>query len=375
MISNLFCGENVSRLGMGNMRLPAKFVNGHPEIETEKAQEIIDYAMANGINYFDAAYNYLDGKCESFVGEALKKYPRDSYYLATKFNYGANPDYKAVLQEQLRNLQTDHIDFYLLHGLGIGGNWASYRDCGCIDYFMEMKEKGVIRHLGFSFHGTVDCLREIVAHHKWDFCQLQVNYYDWLYADTKKEYEIVTEAGLPVITMESLRGGLLAALSPEAEAILKAAHPDWSTASWALRWLQRFPDVKVMLSGMSTLDQIVDNVATCEADGALSDEDEAVLWKACEQFRANVIVPCTGCRYCVATCPAQIDIPAVLKVYNDHKDVPWTFMGLMGSGSKGKPMDCVGCGLCTEHCPQSINVPQYMDALTEKLMPGFKKKK
>lgn len=373
MIYNEFCDEKISRLGMGNMRLPEKFGEGRPVIDFEKAQAIIDYAMENGINYYDTAYVYHGGDSEKFLGKALKKYPRESYKLATKFNYGANPDYKTVLKEQLEYLQTDYIDFYLLHGLGIGNNWVDFRDCGCIDYFMEMKAKGVIKHLGFSFHGTVDCLREIVAHHDWDFCQLQMNYYDWQYAETKKEYEIVSEAGLPVVVMESLRGGLLASLSPEAEEILKAAHPDWSTASWALRWLQRHSNVKVMLSGMSALEQIIDNVATCDADTTLSDADEAVLLEALERFRSNVLVPCTGCRYCVDTCPAQINIPEVLKVYNLHKDGAWTFMGLMQSGSIGKPMDCVSCGLCTEHCPQNIDVPHYMAALSDKLMPNRKK--
>ena len=372
MIYNQLCGENISRLGMGNMRLPVLSGDDHA-IDFAKAQEIIDYAMAKGINYYDTAYVYHGGESEKFLGEALKKYPRESYKLATKFNYGANPDYKKVLKEQLENLQTDHIDFYLLHGLGIGKNWYDFRDCGCIDYFMEMKAKGVIKHLGFSFHGTLPCLKEIVAHHPWDFCQLQMNYYDWLYADTRKEYEIVTEAGLPVVVMESLRGGLLASLSGQAEDMLKAAHPDWSVASWALRWLQSKPNVKVMLSGMSALEQIVDNAATCESDSALTEADEALLLEACALFKSNVTVPCTGCRYCVDTCPAQINIPEVLKVYNDHKDIPWTFMGLMRTESKGKPMDCISCGLCTEHCPQKIDVPHYMQALTEKLMPGHKK--
>ena len=187
MIYNEFCGEKISRLGMGNMRLPEKFDEGRPSIDFEKAREIIDYAMANGINYYDTAYVYHGGDSEKFLGKALEKYPRESYKLATKFNYGANPDYKAVLQEQLAYLQTDYIDFYLLHGLGIANNWVDFRDCGCIDYFMEMKAKGVIKHLGFSFHGTVDCLREIVAHHDWDFCQLQMNYYDWQYAGSHRD--------------------------------------------------------------------------------------------------------------------------------------------------------------------------------------------
>jgi len=370
MIYQQYRGENISRLGMGNMRLPSLPEKGNP-IDYPKAQEIIDYAMAHGINYFDTAYTY--GGSEQFVGTAMQKYPRESYKLATKFNIGANPDYKAVLQEQLERLHTDYFDFYLIHGVGVGDNWPAYRDSGCIEYFLEMKEKGVIRNLGFSFHGTPDCLREIIAHHQWDFCQLQMNYYDWLTASTKEEYEIAAEAGLPIIVMESIRGGLLASLSPEAEAMLKEAHPDWSIASWALRWLQRFPNVMVMLSGMSTLDQIIDNVATCETEGALTDAEEQLLFEACERFRSNVLVPCTGCRYCVDSCPAQINIPGVIKVYNDLKDGAWTFMGLMASGTKGMPFDCVSCGACTEHCPQKIDVPDVMKKICGKFGPPPKK--
>ena len=366
MIYNNFKNEKVSLLGMGNMRLPVLPEEGHP-IDYAKAQEIIDYAMANGINYYDTAYVYHGGESEKFLGKAMKKYPRESYKLATKFNYGANPDYKAVLKEQLERLDTDYIDFYLLHGVGIGDNWKDYRDCGCIDYFMEMKEKGVIKHLGFSFHGTTDCLKEVVNYHKWDFCQLQMNYYDWLYADTKEEYDIVTEAGLPIIVMESLRGGRLAALTPETEDMLKAAHPDWSVPGWALRWLGNKPGVLVMLSGMSALEQIVDNVNTCAEDISFTAEDENTLFDVCKAFRSNVLVPCTGCRYCTDDCPMQINIPEVLKVYNDFKDGAWTFMGLMKSGTKGMPMDCIGCGVCTSHCPQNIDVPEFMKAISKKL--------
>lgn len=364
MIYKKYHGEDISRLGMGNMRLPTLPDEGHP-IDYAKAQEIIDYAMANGINYYDTAYVYHGGESEKFLGVAMKKYPRESYKLATKFNYGANPDFKAQFAEQLERLQADYIDFYLLHAIG-DGSWANYRDCGCIDYFLEQKAQGKIKNLGFSFHGSPDCLREVVAHHQWDFCQLQMNYFDWLFSSTKEEYEIATAAGLPVVVMESVRGGRLASLSPEAEAPLKEDHPDWSIASWAFRWLQRQDNVMVMLSGMSNMEQIVDNVTTCTADSALTDEEETTLLEACRLFRSKLLVPCTACRYCTDDCPAQINIPEVLKVYNEFKvDGPWALGGLRNIETKGTPTDCIGCGLCTGHCPQNIDVPTIMAELAE----------
>ena len=365
MIYKAYKDKTLSRLGMGNMRLPVHADKEGRPIDYAKAQEIIDYAMANGINYYDTAYVYHDGESEKFLGEAMKKYPRESYHLATKFFIHANPDYKAVFEEQLSRLQTDYIDFYLIHALG-NDTCDTYLNSGCIEYFLEKKAEGKIRHLGFSSHADPEYLKKFAEHHAWDFCQLQMNYFDWNFGTTKAEYDIVTELGIPVVVMEPVRGGRLASLTPEAEALLKNAHPDWSIASWAFRWLQKLDNVQVVLSGMSTLDQIVDNVSTFSADNALSDEDEAILFKAVELFRSKLVVPCTACRYCTDNCPAQINIPEIMKIYNDFKvDGPWALRGLENVDSAGKPTDCVGCGLCATHCPQNIDIPGIMAELTE----------
>lgn len=246
-----FRGEvTLSRLGMGAMRLPMKEEAGSP-IDVEKAQEIIDYAVKNGVNYFDTAYVYHEGKSEEFLGKALSKYPRDSFYVADKFNYMANPDYKAQFAEQLDRLQMDRIDFYLLHAVS-DDLMDQLLSCGCIDYFDQMKAEGKIRYFGFSFHGTPDALRKMVSLHSWDFVQIQLNYYDWLFGDAKELYEILEQANIPITVMEPVRGGRLATLSDEIDRTLAQAIPGRSVASWALRWLMRLPQVGVTLSGMSS---------------------------------------------------------------------------------------------------------------------------
>ena len=364
MIYKDFQGENISVLGMGNMRLPTKGEGG--PIDREKAQAIIDYAMANGINYYDTAYPYHGGESESFLGEAMKKYPRESYKLATKYFILANPDYKAVFEEQLSKLQTDYVDFYLIHGI-FDHTWQQYIDSGCIEYFIEQKKAGRIKHLGFSSHAKVEYLEKFADYTEWEFCQLQMNYFDWEYGTAKAEYEAIHSRNIPIVVMEPVRGGRLASLTPEAEAILKAQHPDWSIASWAFRWLKGLDSIQVILSGMTTMDQIVDNVKTFETEGGLSAEDETALLKAREVFRSNLQVPCTGCRYCCDDCPQSINIPAFLTIYNAFKvDGPrGTREAIDAVESTGKPTDCIGCGLCTGHCPQSIDVPSAMAELAE----------
>lgn len=355
----------LSRLGMGNMRLPTR--NGDPNaVDEEQAQEIIDYGMSYGINYYDTAYVYMAGNSERFLGRAMKKYPRDSYYLATKFNIRANPDYKAVFEEQLQRLQTDHIDFYLIHALG-DSSCQSYLDCGCIGYFLEQKRLGRIRYLGFSSHASVETLRRFADHHAWDFAQLQINYFDWLYGTSKAEYQVLAERGIPTMVMEPVRGGRLAALTPETEAQLKKAHPDWSMASWALRWVRRLPNVQVILSGMSNPAQMRDNVQTFEDLQPLSDEDEQLLLKVCRRFHSQVVVPCTACRYCCDDCPMGINIPEYLKVYTAAKvQGQWAAKELAAKiESQGRPSDCIGCGCCTGHCPQNIDVPSFMKELAD----------
>lgn len=357
----------LSRLGMGNMRLPTTGEGFNAPINYEKAHEIIDYGMAHGITYYDTAYVYHGGDSERCLGQALKKYPRDSFYVATKFNYMANPDYKAVFEEQLERLQMDHIDFYLIHAV-MGNNIQQYLDCGCIDYFLEQQKLGRIKYLGFSSHASPDDLRRFADHHPWDFAQLQINYFDWNYSTAKEEYEILTERNIPVVVMEPVRGGRLAQLTPDAEALLKQAHPDWSIASWALRFVRTLPNVQVILSGMSTLEQIVDNVATFSDETPLSEDDLKLLMEACDLFHTQLQVPCTACRYCTPDCPMEINIPEFLKIYNDFKvNGPRALSRAKDVASSGTPSDCIGCGSCTTHCPQSIAIPEIMSQLAEEL--------
>lgn len=358
-----FQNISLSTLGMGNMRLPVQEdVEGKP-IDRERAQEIIDFAIEQGINYFDTAYVYHSGESEKFLGEALKKYPRESYYLATKFLVFANPDYKAVFEEQLERLQTDYIDFYLIHGIN-DQITKQYMECGCIEYLEEQKKAGRIRYLGFSSHAGTENLRLFADHRKWDFAQIQLNYFDWKYGRAKEEYEILAERDIPVMVMEPVRGGRLAVLSSDADAILKEAQPQWSTASWALRFVKRLPHVQVVLSGMSSMEQIQDNIATFSESGEMTDREEEILFRACEAFKNQISVPCTACRYCCDDCPSHIDIPKYMELYNRYKtDGDWVLNDLDKVESKGKPKDCIACGACTDHCPQGIAVPDIMGEL------------
>lgn len=354
---------SLSRLGMGNMRLPVQNDKSGAPIDRVRAQEIIDYAMENGINYYDTAYVYHSGESEKFLGEAMKKYPRESYYLATKFLIFANPDYKAVFEEQLARLQTDYIDFYLIHGIN-DEITQKYMDSGCIEYFLEQKKAGRIRYLGFSSHAGIGELTRMADYHCWDFAQIQLNYFDWKYGNAAKEYKVLEERNIPIMVMEPVRGGRLATLSGEAEEMLKSAHPDWSMASWALRFVKSLPRVQVILSGMSNMEQIRDNIETFKESDGLTDEDTELLMSACEVFKKAISVPCTSCRYCCDGCPMKIDIPAYLNLYNSYKtDGSWA-LGRMGSiESEGKPADCIGCGACAGHCPQSIQIPKIMSEL------------
>lgn len=366
MLVKDYHGEPISRLGMGNMRLPTVGTGFGAPIDYEKAGEIIDYAMKHGITYFDTAYIYAGS--EAFLGTVFPKYDRSKFKIATKYMASANPDYKAVFEEQLKRLNTDYIDFYLLHGIMTEETVKSYLETGAVEYFMEQKEKGRIKNLGFSSHAPLPLLEKMADHHKWDFAQIQLNYLDWIMQDAKGQYEALTKRGIPVVVMEPVRGGRLASLTPEIDAMLKAAHPDWSIASWAFRWLCRLDNVQVILSGMSTMEQIEDNVATFDNMEPLSDADAALLEQAADQFRNSISVPCTGCRYCCDDCPMQIDIPKVMAAYNRVK-----LDGMMGMMALGQlnpgPAACVGCGSCQSHCPQGIQVPKIMTELADMMKP------
>lgn len=358
-------GIRLSRLGMGNMRLPIQEdKEGHP-IDYGKTKAIIDEAIRSGINYFDTAYVYHGGESEVVVGKALAEYPRESFYIADKFNYGANPDFRAQFEEQLKRLDMDYIDFYLLHAVG-DDSFEPYTTCGCIEYFKEKKSEGKIRYLGFSFHGSPDTLRKLLLVHEWDFVQIQLNYYDWVFGTAKEQYEILTEAGIPVIVMEPVRGGMLAKLNEKTAAKLKDADPGRSIASWALRWVMGLDNVQVILSGMSAMDQMTDNVATFAEGKPLTAEERALAEQVAADYRTDVSVPCTACRYCTDDCPMGLEIPKLLSVYNKFKvDGPWALMPLGKFPEDKRPTACISCAACTGHCPQTIDVPKYMTEMAE----------
>lgn len=358
MRKNLFCESLISHLGMGNMRLP---VDENGKIDFDRAAAIIDRLYNNGVNYYDTAYVYHGGESEAFVGAALKKYPRESFHVATKYNCRANPDFKAVFEEQLKRLDMDYIDYYLIHA--ISDNTAdTYLTNGCVEFFKEQKALERIRHLGFSFHASLDTLRKVIDFGGWDFTQIQLNYLDWLMHDAKSQYEMLTEAGIPIIVMEPVRGGRLARLTDKTESQLKAVHPDWSIPSWAFRFIMRLENVKLILSGMSTLEQADDNLRTFNDEEPLSDEDTELLFKVCEEFKKQISAPCTTCRYCTDGCPMQIDIPVMMEIYNKYK-LNGRFAARAIEEHEPSAKDCIACGACTEQCPQSIDIPSIMEEL------------
>lgn len=355
------CGENLSRLGMGNMRLPT--TDG--KIDEVNAQAIIDFLMEKGVNYYDTAYMYHGGESEKFVGKALSKYPRDSYYLATKMpsnelSKGRSP--QEIFEEQLGKCGVTYFDFYLLHNMSENsyGIFDS-QERGVISYLLEQKAQGRIKHLGFSSHAKPETLKKFLENHHeaMEFVQIQLNYLDWDMQDAKSQYEIISSYGLPVWVMEPCRGGRLASLSPAADKVLKTAAPDASIASWAFRWVQSLENVGVVLSGMTEMEQAMDNEKTFSEGKNLTDEEAAVLQKALDLFRSEVNVPCTACHYCDG-CPMEIDIPAVLALYNKFQLDKSPFIRMQLEKLSAGPADCIACGACKPKCPQNISIPEVM---------------
>lgn len=353
----------VSLLGMGCMRLP-KLDPEKEDIDYEKAQEIIDYAYAHGVNYFDTAYGYHGGKSELFVGQALEKYPRESFLLASKMPIWCvkeKGDVERIFEEQLQKCRTDYFDFYLFHAQN-AANFAKCQEFGVYEFLSKMKAEGKIRRLGFSFHDTPEVLRHICDTYSWDFAQIQLNYLDWEMQDAKGQYELLTERGIPVIIMEPVRGGTLASPCEAADTLFREARPDKSVASWAIRFAASLPNVLTVLSGMSNMEQVQDNVETMTGFEPLTEKDRTVIAAALDAYKKKDTVPCTGCRYCM-DCPFGVDIPGVFKVYNHYaveKDKELFLKEMEQFSPASGPEHCVACGNCMKHCPQSIQIPEHM---------------
>ena len=359
-------GIDVSLLGLGCMRFPR--LEGSELIDYNKSEEIVDHAYANGINYFDTAYVYNNGDSERVIGKALSKYPRDSFMLASKMpghKCSCEQDVYDIFNEQLERCGVEYFDFYLCHNI----NGATY-DQFVNDYMLKaldnIKAEGKIRFLGFSSHGTPDLLEKFANLRYWDFAQIQFNYLDTVYQDANKQYEILNKLGIPVIVMEPVRGGRLASLSPEIDGWFKDAAPDKSVASWALRWAASPDGILAVLSGMTTMDQLKDNLATINDFTPITDAEQKLLDKAASELLSKTLVPCTECRYCIEDCPMGIDIPAMISVYNDFSlsSSPFALMPARRQPEGKRPSDCVACNTCTPHCPQSIDIPDILEKLS-----------
>ncbi len=363
MIYTPYKDMRLSALGMGGVRFPS--VAGDPnQIDRIAGQAIIDAAFAAGINCFDTAYTYNDGDSERFLGEALSRYPRSSYYLSTKFSVRNNPDLEEVFEGQLRRLKTDYIDFYMLHWLDeVTLPAYTDKDRDYIGFLLEQKKAGRIRYIGFSSHAAPDTLERFLDYYDgFDVAMIQLNYLDWTLLEAERQYELLTERRIPLWVMEPLKGGRLSTLSPESAAILKEAAPDRSLSSWGFRWLQGLDNVQVVFSGMATPGQVEENAGIFSVPEPLNKEEKAVLQRAAAIFMDSLGVPCSSCRYCCDSCPAELDIPLLIQGYNESKvsGDPWRLGRLSEAKGSG---ECLQCGACLPHCPQKINIPDIMDQL------------
>ena len=375
MIYRNFQDMKLSALGMGAMRLPV--IDGDDSrIDVETAEKMIDYAMSQGINYYDTAWGYHNGNSEIVVGSALQKYPRDSFCLADKFpGYDlSNMDkVEEIFEEQLKKCKVEYFDFYLFHNV-CEMNIDAYLDpkYGIYDYLIAQKKAGRIRHLGFSAHGNYDVVKRFLDAYGKDmeFCQLQLNYLDWKFQGGKEKVELLKEWNIPVWVMEPLRGGRLAVLAEKDEAALKELRPDEKIPAWAFRFLQSVPSVIMVLSGMSSMEQLQENIRTYSEDKPLNEKEMETLLAIADGMLEKKILPCTSCHYCVSHCPQELDIPELLALYNEHCFTEGGFIAPMALSSYPKeklPSACIGCGSCQAVCPQQIDIPEAMSDFAQKL--------
>lgn len=375
MIYKQFKDKKLSALAFGCMRLPIK--NGvYADIDEQMAAEMIDYAMKNGVNYYDTAWGYHDGNSEIAMGKILSKYPRESFYLASKFpGYDlSNMDkVEEIFERQLEKCQVKYFDFYLIHNV-CEMNIDHYLDekYGIFDYLLKQKQNGRIKHLGFSAHGEIGVIQRFLEKYGqyMEFGQLQINYLDWEFQKAKEKTQLLTNWNIPVWVMEPLRGGKLASLASEDEAKLKALRPDESIPAWAFRFLQSLPEVTTILSGMSDMKQVEENIKTFAEDKKLRENEMQTLLSIAECMTGKTKLPCTACRYCTSHCPLGLDIPELIRLYNEHRFTEGGFIAPMVLSSYEKeklPNACIGCRSCEKVCPQNIKIAEMMSDFSVRL--------
>ena len=373
MYTNEFKGLPLSALGMGCMRLP--HLEKYDDVDVEAVKEMVAYAMAHGVNYYDTAWGYHDGNSEKTMGEVLSVYPREQFFLATKF-----PGYdlsnmgkvREIFEAQLEKCRVDYFDFYLIHNvceLNIDEYLdPKYETC---EYLMEQKRNGRIRHLGFSSHGNLETMQRFLDAYGKDmeFCQIQLNWLDWNFQNAGAKVELLNRWNIPVWVMEPLRGGHLCTLPEKYASELKTLNPQRSLPEWAFRFLQGIPSVRVVLSGMSNFEQMQQNVAAFEARKPLSREETKTLLRIASEMTSKNTLPCTGCRYCTTHCPQGLNIPWLIELYNEHIYSGGGFIAPMALGAldeSQKPSACLGCRSCEAVCPQKIKISEMMAEFAEK---------
>ena len=365
-------GIETSLLGFGCMRFP---VTAEGKIDEPEAVRMLDKAIGAGVNYIDTAYPYHNGDSEPFVGRALKKYDRHAFYLATKlpcWNVTNREDAERIFEEQLKRLQTDYIDFYLMHAMG-RDSFRKMADLGVVEYLEQLKADGRIRYLGFSFHDSYEAFEEILCYRDWDFCQIQLNYMDTETQAGFRGYRLTEERNVPLIIMEPVKGGSLAAFAEDITGKFRALDPEASTASYALRWVGSLPNVKVILSGMSTMGQVEDNLKTFSPFRPLSDGEAKTIDDIVALIRGRVKNGCTACRYCMP-CPAGVDIPGNFRVWNtyhmyqNYNMVKNSWENDLGEEKQAK--NCIRCGKCEKACPQKLQIREDL----EKVQADLEKK-
>lgn len=376
MLYKDFEGEQLSSLGFGAMRLPV--VDGdNAKIDQDAVNEMVDYALEHGVNYFDTAWGYHDGQSEIAMGIALNRHERGEFKIATKFpGYDVNNMDKVeeIFEKQLEKTGMEFFDFYLIHNV-CEKNINEYLDpkFGIMDYLLKQKEAGRIRHLGFSAHGDIACMtRFLEAYGKdMEFCQIQLNYLDWTFQDARGKVELLNKWSLPVWVMEPVRGGKLAQISAEDETKLKAARPDETVVQWCFRFIQSIAEVKVCLSGMSNFEQVKENIVTFSDDKPLTPREREILQGVADDMLGRGTVPCTACRYCTEYCPMGLDIPKLLEMYNQNvvtgeRDfISNMYVDTLPEDKR--PSACIGCGACAAVCPQQIDIPGTMAKFCDRL--------
>ena len=375
MIYKKFRDVELSALGFGTMRLPT--IDGKfSAIDEKLTREMFDYAIKHGVNYFDTAWGYHDGESENTVGKILSEYDRSSFYLASKFpgydlsNMGKVEE---IFERQLKKCRVDYFDFYLIHNV-CEMNIEQYLDerYGTMAYLLDQKDNGRIKHLGFSVHGSIEVTKRFLDKYGkyMEFGQVQLNYLDWEFQDAKLKVEMLDKLGIPVWVMEPLRGGKLAKLDEKYERELKKIRADETVPAMAFRFLQSIPNVTMILSGMSDFEQVKSNIATFDSDKPLDARELKAIFAIADDMIKESSLPCTACRYGTSHCPKGLDIPELIRLYNEHCFTGGGFLApmVLGTYSNEKlPNACVGCGSCEAVCPQQIKVSEMMKDFSSRL--------